>query len=98
MAGWRQAPRAENPQLGPKAEQERCVVLGLRALWRSTSRGCHPTPMSVRALGLRMALAAAYHDRRLAVVDGVELEVRAYVWVDAVALHVYYVRLNCVVL
>ena len=40
---------------------------------------CHPTPMSVRALGLRMALAAAYHDRRLAVVDGVELEVRACV-------------------
>ena len=50
MAGWRQAPRAENPQLGPKAEQERCVVLGLRAFvakhltWMSPHPDVTPPP------------------------------------------------------
>ena len=88
---WRGGAKPHGPKIrswGQKLNKKGVLCWGCALLWRSISRGCHPTPMSVRALGLRMALAAAYHDRRLAVVDGVELEVRACVWVDAVALHV----------
>ena len=79
---WRGGAKPHGPKIrswGQKLNKKGVLCWGCALLWRSISRGCHPTPMSVRALGLRMALAAAYHDRRLAVVDGVELEVRACV-------------------